>query len=79
MCLKKAKGCISKRKRASTNKQELAILLLLPGLVEVRKLGFFRKGYLRPVCLIVEGQCLVGSLEIVSRRIFCTIIFCNPV
>ena len=42
-----------KRKRARTNKRELAILLLLAGLVEVRELEFFRKGHLCPVCLIV--------------------------
>ena len=79
MCSKKAKGCIPKSKRARTNKQELAILLLLAGLVEARELGLFRKGHLCPVCLIIEGQCSVGILEIMSRFIFYAVLFCSPV
>ena len=79
MCLKKAKGCIPKRKHARTNEQNLTILLLWAGLVEVRKLGFFGKGHLCPVHLIEEGQCSVSILEIVSPFIFHLIIFCNPV
>ena len=72
--LKKVKGCIPKRNHACTNEQELAILLLWAGLVEVGELGFFGKAHLCPVCLIVEGQCSVGILEIVSRFIFCSAI-----
>ena len=45
----------------------------------VRELWFLRKCYLCSVCLVVEGQCLVVTLKIVSRFIFFMILYCNSV
>ena len=77
--LQEAKGRIAKGKCARANEQQFAILLLRAGFVEVRELGFLGEGYLCSVCLIVEGQGLVGIFEIVKRLIFFPILFCNPV
>ena len=77
--LQEAKGRISKGKGASANKQQFAILLLRAGLVVVKELGFLWQGYLCSMCLVVEGQGLVGILEIVEGFVLFPILFCNPV
>ena len=77
--LQEAKGCIAKGKCARANKQQFAIFLLRTGLVVVRELGFLGESYLCSVCLVVEGQCLVGILKIVKSFIFFPLLFCNPV
>ena len=79
MCLKKAKCGIAKGKRARTNEQQFAILLLWTGFVVVRELGFLGECYLCSVCLVAEGQGAVGILKIVYSFIFFAISFCNPV
>ena len=79
--LQEAKGRIAKGKcaRAKTAEQQFAILLLWAGLVVVRELGFLGQRYLYSVCLVVEGQGLVGILEIMKGLILFPILFCNPV
>ena len=77
--LQEAKGCIAKGKCACANEQQFAILLLWTGLVVVRELGFLGEGYVCSVCLVVEGQGLVGIFEIVKGLILFPILFCNPV
>ena len=77
--LQEAKGRIAKGKCARANEQQFAILLLWAGLVVVRELGFLGQRYLCSVCLVVEGQGLVGILEIVKGLILFPILFCNPV
>ena len=67
--LQEAKGRIAKGKCASANEQHFAILLLRAGLVVVRELGFLGQRYLCSVCLVVEGQGLVGILDIVKGLI----------
>jgi len=59
--LKEAKGRVPKRQCASADEQEFALLLLLAGLVDVRKLslsGHRKLGLLE--CLIVELKSVVG-------------------
>ena len=77
--LQEAKGGIAKGKCACANEQQLTILLLWAGLVVVRELGLLGEGYLCSVSLVVEGQGLVGILEIVKGLILFPILFCHPV
>ena len=78
--LQEAKCHIAKGKCACANEQQqFAILLLRAGLVVVRELGFLGQRYLCSVCLVVEGQGLIGILEIVKGLILFPILFCNPV
>ena len=77
--LQEAKGRIAKGKCACANEQQFAILLLRAGLVVVRELGFLGQRYLCSVCLVVEGQGLVGIFEIVKGLILFPILFCHPV
>ena len=79
ICLQEAKGRIAKGKCARANEQQLTILLLRAGLVVVRELGLLWHSYLCSVCLVVEGQGLVGILEIVKGLILFLILFCHPV
>ena len=75
--LQEAKGCIAKGRCARANEQQFAILRA--GFVVVRQLGLLGQRYLCSVCLVVEGQGLVGILEIVKGLILFPILFCNPV
>ena len=77
--LQEAKGRIAKGKCARANEQQFAVLLLRVGLVVVRELGLLGQRYLCSVCLVVEGQGLVGIFEIVKRLILFAILFCHPV
>ena len=78
--LKKTIGCLPERKRPSANKQELALLFLFAGLVEVRELRLLRQfNLLVRVSLVVELEGVVGVGEVLLCLILHPVVGGNPV
>ena len=77
---KKTKGCITESERTFPNKQELALLLRLAGLIEVGELGLLEACdlFVR-ACLFVELEGVVSICEVLLCLIFHPVVGRNPV
>ena len=68
---KKTKSCIAESERAAANEKQLALFLLLSGLIKVRELRFFGGCYwLVWVCLVIEFERVIGGREVLLRLFF---------